>query len=289
MHGWLTKTLHYASIGAVLQRFLMRCAVMNCFFESWPMRNPLPRHIALPGTSNFRDLGGYTGAQGHSVRWRTVFRSDHLAGLTPEGVQQLQQLGVHRAADFRGVQERAADSYAWPHLQVHALSVEPTVVQKAMGMLNAGGQLSVEDTVAIMEQTYRSFVRDNATHFANFFDLLLQSDQPLVFHCTAGKDRTGWAAALFLEVLGVSRSDIQQDYLLTNQFYQRPAALRARAAQSIPQEVLDVVWRVQPAFLDSAYSMVNQEYGGMQTYLREVLQLDDDAQHELQQRYLQAE
>ena len=268
MHGWLTKTLHYASIEAVLQRFLMRCAVMNCFFESLPMRNPLPRHIALPGTSNFRDLGGYTGAQGRSVRWRTVFRSDHLAGLTPEGVQQLQQLGVHRAADFRGVQERAADSYAWPHLQVHALSVEPTVVQKAMGMLNAGGQLSVEDTVAIMEQTYRSFVRDNATHFANFFDLLLQSDQPLVFHCTAGKDRTGWAAALFLEVLGVSRSDIQQDYLLTNQFYQRPAALRARAAQSIPQEVLDVVWRVQPAFLDSAYSMVNQEYGGMQTYLR---------------------
>ena len=251
------------------------------------MNAPRSRHIALPGTTNFRDLGGYVGDGGRPVRWRTVFRSDHLAGLTPEGVAGLEVLGVQRAADFRGVQERAADSYAWPHLQVYALSVEPTVVQEAMAMLTTGGTLTVEQTVGLMQDTYRSFVRDNAWRFAEFFQLLLRAETPTVFHCTAGKDRTGWAAALFLEALGVSRSDIQKDYLLTNQYYQRPAALMARTASAIPQEVLDVVWRVQPAFLDSAYAMVEQEFGDMPSYLREVMQLDAAAQDALRARYLQ--
>ncbi|MBP9940753.1 MAG: tyrosine-protein phosphatase, partial [Comamonas sp.] len=76
--------------------------------------------------------------------------------------------------------------------------------------------------------------------------------------------------------------------LLTNQFYQRPAAMAARAALAVPQEVLDLLWRVQPGFLESAYAMVQREHGGMQSYLREVMQLDDAAQHALRARYLQA-
>ncbi len=108
-----------------------------------------------------------------------------------------------------------------------------------------------------------------------------------MFHCTAGKDRRGWAAALILEALGVARADIEHDYLLTNQFYQRPAAMAARAAQAMPQDILDVLWRVQPSFLASAYDMVEREHGGMQRYLREVMQLDEHALHALRARYLQ--
>ena len=244
------------------------------------------RYLALPGTTNFRDLGGYIGHQGRSVRWRTLFRADHLAGLTPEGLQQLQALGIQRSADFRGVLEREHDGYAWPELHAHVLSVEPTVVQKALALVHAGGQLSVEDTVVMMQETYRCFVRDNADRFAQLFHLLLEEDSPLVFHCTAGKDRTGWAAALILEALGVARSDIAQDYLLTNQFYQRPAAMASRAALAVPPEILHVLWRVQPAFLDSAYALVDTQYGGMQTYLSEVLKLDASALRALRERYL---
>jgi len=209
------------------------------------------RHIALQGTTNFRDLGGYVGHQGRPVRWRLLFRSDHLAGLTPEGVQGLHDLGVHRSADFRGVQERAADAYHWKGLHAYALSVEPTVVQKALALVQAGGRLTAQDTVVCMQDTYRHFVRDNAAQFAQLFQLLLEKDAPTVFHCTAGKDRTGWAAALILEALGVARADIDRDYLLTNQYYQRPAAMAARAAQAVPQEILNVLWKVQPEFLAS--------------------------------------
>lgn len=246
------------------------------------------RHLALPGTTNFRDLGGYTGHQGRSVRWRTLFRSDHLAGLTAESLGALQALGVQRSADFRGLQERTIDAYAWEGLHTHALTVEPTVVQRAIAMLQAGGSLSVPETVVMMQETYRSFVRENAGQFAQLFRLLLEDDAPTVFHCTAGKDRTGWAAALILEALGVARADIEHDYLLTNDYYQRPAAMASRAAQAVPANVLHVLWRVQPEFLHSAYAMVEAEYGGMPSYLREVMQLDDAAQTALRARYLQA-
>ena len=252
------------------------------------MTRPAPptRHIPLPGTTNFRDLGGYVGHQGRTVRWRTLFRSDHLAGLTPEALQQLQQLGINRSADFRGLQERTADAYVWDGLHTHALTVEPTVVQKAFALIHAGGQLTATDSVALMQETYRHFVRDNTAQFAQLFHLLLETDTPTVFHCTAGKDRTGWAAALILEALGVARRDIEQDYLLTNQFYRRPAALAARAAQSVPQDILNVLWRVQPEFLSSAYEMVERDYGGMSSYLREQMQLDSAALNQLRACYL---
>lgn len=252
------------------------------------MSHPAPsRHIALPGATNFRDLGGYVGHQGQTVRWRVLFRSDHLAGLTPEGVQGLQGLGVKRSADFRGVQERLAAAYHWEGLHTYALPVEPTVVQKALALVQAGGSISPAETVGFMEDTYRSFVLQNADHFAQLFRLLLEEETPTVFHCTAGKDRTGWAAALILEALGVARADIETDYLLTNQYYQRPASMASRAAQAVPQEVLNVLWRVQPEFLASAYEMVEREHGSMQTYLREVIQLDEAALNALRARYLQ--
>lgn len=249
---------------------------------------PLARHIALPGTTNFRDLGGYTGHAGRSVRWRVLFRSDHLADLTEPGLQTLQALGIRRSADFRGAQERNAEGYAWEGLQVHTLSVEPTVVQKALALVHAGGTLTAADSVALMQETYRHFVRHNTAQFSRLFELLLQDASPTVFHCTAGKDRTGWAAALVLEALGVARTDIERDYLLTNHYYQRPAAMASRAAQAIPQEILDVLWKVQPGFLHSAYEVVERDYGDMPTYLREALQLDTQALTHLRERYLAA-
>lgn len=247
----------------------------------------LPRSIALEGTTNFRDLGGYEGADGRSVRWRRLFRSDHLADLTAQDLHALQQLGVTRSVDFRGVEERVAHGYDWPGLHLHALTIEPTVVQRAFALMQQGHQLTPQETVALMQDTYRSFVIDNADRFATLFRMLQDSDQPLVFHCTAGKDRTGWAAALILLALGVPRETVREDYLLTNQLYRRPAALAARAAQSVPQEILDVLWRVQMPFLDSAFALAEERYGTMDRYLTEALGVDPAARRKLAALYLE--
>ena len=242
------------------------------------------RSLKLAGASNFRDLGGYTGADARPVRWRRLFRSDHLAALTPQDAEVFTSLGVTRVFDFRGRDERAAVPYELPGVAQHPLPIEPTVVQRMKDLLDAGEAITPERTVALMQQTYRGFVHDNADRFAELFAHLLADDAPLVFHCTAGKDRTGFAAALILLALDVPRPVVMHDYLLTNALYQRPPGMGSHALE----EVLRVLWRVQEEFLDAALHMVDNDFGGLQAYLVDVLGVDAAAQKELAGRYLQA-
>lgn len=250
-----------------------------------PPAMPLPpdRSLRLAGASNFRDLGGYRGQAGRPVRWRRLFRSDHLAALTPEDAAAFRLLGVTRAFDFRGVSERAAVPYELPGVAQHALPIEPTVVQRMKDLLDAGEVVTPAHTVELMQHTYRAFVNDNAGRFAALFAHLLDSDAPLVFHCTAGKDRTGFAAALILLALGVPREVVMQDYLLTNDYYRMPLYDQGRASP----EVLNVLWRVQSEFLDAALHAVEQDHGGVDTYLARELGVRTPERERLAALYLE--
>ena len=246
----------------------------------------MPRHpdraLPLNGASNFRDLGGYLGADGRTVRWRKLFRSDHLGALTDDDAKTLGGLGVGRAFDFRGTTERASVPYALKGVSQYSLPIEPTVVQRMKDLAEAGQVVSPEQTVELMQQTYRAFVHDNAARFATLFEHLLESDAPLVFHCTAGKDRTGFAAALILMALGVPREVVMQDYLLTNEHYRMPPLDESRA----PREVLHVLWRVQEDFLNAALDAVDQDYGGMPSYLAQEMRIGDAERRHLAALYL---
>lgn len=217
----------------------------------------------LHSASNFRDLGGHTGHEGRRMRLRRVYRSDHLAALTAEDRTTLQGLGVTHRIDFRGVSESAALPSEVAGITTLALSIEPTVVHRVQALLAEGSVPTEAETVALMCQTYRGFAREGAPIYARFFRHLLEQPTPLVFHCTAGKDRTGFAAALLLSALGVSRDDIVHDYLLTNRLYVRSPLVEARG----PAHVMDVLWSVQPAFLDAAFTTIDDEFGGLPGYL----------------------
>jgi protein-tyrosine phosphatase len=240
------------------------------------------RSLPLQGASNFRDLGGYAGAQGRPVQWRKLFRSDHLGDLQAADVAQLETLGLARVCDFRGVVERAAYPCAMPGPAVHALSIEPTVVQALEDFAVRNQGIQEADAVRLMQQTYRAFVTDNSVRFAELFSHLLHSDAPLVFHCTAGKDRTGFAAALILSALGVSRDDIMQDYLLTNQLYKPPAMVGGDA----PPEVRAAVRRVQADYLQASLDVVQADFGGMENYLEKGIGLTAGDRQRLEYLYL---
>ncbi|GGH52310.1 protein-tyrosine-phosphatase [Comamonas phosphati] len=240
------------------------------------------RTVNLDGASNFRDLGGYRGRDGRRLRWGRLYRSAHLAHLTPQDLVALQMLGVTRSADFRGMAESQHLSYSWPQLTRHALVVEPTVVQRAQAMLEAGDGLTPGKTEELMHDTYRSFVQVYGPRFAQFFTLLQQGDAPLVFHCTAGKDRTGWAAALLLTALGVDEEQIMQDYLLTNSLFKRPTQIYG----DMSAEVLDVLWRVQPSFLMASVELARAQHGSVDGYLTEALGVDAAARERLAELYL---
>jgi protein-tyrosine phosphatase len=243
----------------------------------------MPDRLALAGASNFRHLGGYTGHAGRRVVSHRLFRSDHLGALTREDVACLRELGVRRVLDLRGAAERATAPCALADVTVHSLAIEPTIVQKLSALIEAGHRLTPDEVVDHMKDTYRGFVRQNTHRFSELFRHLLEADAPLVFHCTAGKDRTGFAAALILASLGVGAQDVMRDYLLTNERL-RPLE---PSRHGLAPEVQMVLWRVQPDFLHAALEALETDYGGMEGYLREGLGLGAPERERLRALYLE--
>src|SRR6187397_632560 len=117
------------------------------------MSDTPPRHFNLAGASNFRDLGGYPASGGRSVRWRQIFRSNHLGHLTEADVEVLRGLGVKSAFDFRGTEERVAAICGVAEIAVHSLPVEPTVVAALRARLAAGAPLSSADALEVMRDS----------------------------------------------------------------------------------------------------------------------------------------
>jgi protein-tyrosine phosphatase len=239
--------------------------------------------INFRNAPNFRDLGGYAASNGLIVRRGKLFRSDHLGALTAEEFSSIQTSGALRVCDLRGVAERTTAPCALQHATVHSLPIEPTIVQKLNELVAAGHKLSPSDVVALMQETYRGFVRGNTHRFAELFSHLLESKEPTVFHCTAGKDRTGFAAALILRSLGVPAEDVMRDYLLTNERLKPEPASR----HGLAPDVVTVLWRVQPEFLDAAFKAVAEDYGSLEAYFREGLGLRESQRERLKELYLE--
>jgi protein-tyrosine phosphatase len=249
-----------------------------------PRISGMPSQLSLTGAPNFRDLGGYTTTSGRLVRRRRLFRSDHLGNLAAADLALLSSTLGHnvRVLDLRGAAERLPTPCAIPGATVHSLPIEPTIIQKLSVLLAEGQTLSHQETVALMQDTYRNFVRGNTPRFRSLFQHVLEADDaPLVFHCTAGKDRTGFAAALLLTALGVPQDVVMRDYLLTN------ARLQGRTPQSsIPPQIHAVLWSVQADFLHAALEAVEQDYGGVEAYLADGLGLGGPERDRLKHLYL---
>jgi protein-tyrosine phosphatase len=242
------------------------------------------RHLNLAGASNFRDLGGYPTRDGRIVRWRQIFRSNHLAHLTSDDVAIVRALGVKSAFDFRGSMERTEALCSMPEISVHSLPVEPTVVAALRAIAAAGTPLSTDHAAEVMRGSYRSYVQQNTPRFRTLFTHLLQDSAPLVIHCTAGKDRTGFACALILHTLGVPEEVISEDYLLTNRFYRRDP----NSGSDLPDDVKQVLGSVQASFLAAAFEAIDADYGDLETYLQKGIGLGTAERAALSARYLQA-
>jgi protein-tyrosine phosphatase len=234
--------------------------------------------MRIDNPSNFRDLGEYVA--GGPARGR-LYRSDHLGSLSENDARQIHALGIRRVLDFRGVDERMSAACVVPDVTVHSLAIEPTIVQVLQELLDAGHDVTGQEVVAHMQDTYRGFVRTSSHRFREFFGHLLESNEPTVFHCTAGKDRTGFAAAMILHALGVSHDDVMRDYLLTNERL-KPLPLTGTV---LPRQVAEVLYRVQPEFLNAAYDAIAADYGDVDRYLGDGLGLGDAERARLRALY----
>ena len=176
--------------------------------------------LSLTGAMNCRDVGGYEIDGGHHVRRNVLFRSDRLSGLSDDAREELASYGIRTVVDFRTSAESNRDvSRLWPTVTTHApLPIGDEIAQQTefVERIRAGEITSV--TVNDVADSYIEMLTESGTQFASFLDLAADLDcWPLLFHCTAGKDRTGIAAALVLELCGVDRECVLDDYELTNE------------------------------------------------------------------------
>ena len=244
--------------------------------------------LRLASADNFRDVAGmgqgYPTRDGRRVRRGVFFRANELQ-LTHEDATSLAALGIRVIHDLRSGPEVEAHpdvevpGATWRHVEVSGIP---------MAMVDG-----LTDTAAaeqVMREVYEAFVRSPAARasYATLLRDLATEEPPHLFHCTAGKDRTGWAAALLLEIAGVDRDTIVEDYLLTNEVSSstREKYLALVAEHLGPEKVAvyEPTMVVEQGYLQAAYDAVDADHGSVEGYLRDGLGLDDDLLDELRAR-----
>ena len=248
--------------------------------------------LGLVNATNARDLGGYPAAGGRWVRRGRLYRANALNRLTEADIETLGGLRLACLIDFRHPDEidligpnrlpttPPVRQVALP-LYDPAHDVFTTVSALLTGRAGAESMVRLRDgeVAAAMLELYRWFVTSPTAReaFASALRVIASSDElPLLFHCTAGKDRTGWLSALVLSALGVDRSVITEDYLWTNELNAPGRAyVLARLTDRIEDPTLLLpLLEARLEYLDEAFAEVDRGYGGMDSYLRDGLGLD---------------
>lgn len=225
------------------------------------------RLLPMAGGFNFRDLGGIRTEDGRCVAWGVFFRADDLGGLTPEDEHYLTTLPLRTVVDFRTPEEaaRAPDKIpssvkcvlAYP---VALARIDPRTIEK---------QLEGSNPDAFMKDIYRQLVLNDEARavYTSLFALLQRGNTlPILFHCSAGKDRTGLASALILLSLGVDRETVMEDYLASARHLEdKYADLRNKIPRFAP------FLTVKPEFLESAFAAMEERYGSVDNYLTQAL------------------
>ena len=253
---------------------------------------PLP----FEAVTNFRELGGYEAAGGRHVKCGVFYRAPALANVkTPHDVALYKSLGVHTVFDLRSAAERTAwpdPSFGEPQrFDIHAITSQDgqEVSFDLEAIFRDNGE--ADTLLRMVRESYATMPFANEAYRA-LLRCAAQGAGPILFHCTAGKDRTGVAAALILKALGVSREDIVEDYLLTNacrttgrdQF--RGMLERAGLPAAQAQQVTEIATGVRRESIESALDAIEEKYPSFEEYLRAEFEIGAAELEDIRARYL---
>lgn len=267
-----------------------------------PVRTAL-RVLPLEGGHNFRDLGGYATEDGRTVKWGEVFRSGVMSGLTPADYDYLSGMGIKVICDFRTSQERASEPTNWQEAGVAQYLTFPDPAgadQSSFMTVFQDPDVTPEKVSQAMAAGYAQIAKDQVPAYLEMFDQLAAGDLPLAFNCSAGKDRTGIAAALLLTLLGVPHDTVVEDYALSEKVvdymadYQKAASGEEGTAEDnpyaflsqLPPELLAPLMRSDPKYIEAAFSEIEAEYGSVAAFLRDEVDVTDEKADAIRSRLL---
>lgn len=266
---------------------------------SIPGKDLMTSAVRIPVTFNARALGGLRTENG-DVLAPVLFRSDALSTLTEEGLHQLAELGIGTVVDLRtdGERQRAADVLPTDgSIRLLALPIQGGAMDEMVQELLPSGTGSVALTdaqvaemveqVPTLEDLYVAILESSPTQFATLARTVIdtaRSDRPgVLFHCTAGKDRTGLAAALLLASAGVSREDIVADYTqtetnLAGPFAHQLTALITALGLPLTPRLETLATRSPQSAIDAAMDWIEREHGSAIEYLQTGGLSDEEAE-----------
>lgn len=248
------------------------------------------RLVPLQQGSNFRDLGGYEAQGGKSVRWGLIYRSGATPLLTPGDLEVIRGLRLVDLVDLRSSEERQLAQTRIEGVAYHAIGYSAAEAVAAVKRTRDEPGRPIEQVGALhseMQTVYGLMPEMMAPHMRMLFRRLLANEGPLVFNCSAGQDRTGFAAALILSALGVPRETIMADYDMSTALRQRqyempvfdPAAFPDKPAFAMFKVSADVA-TTKPLplkaadgtpFLAYAFAAIEERYGSVESYLDKVV------------------
>lgn len=232
------------------------------------------RVLPLQGGRNFRDLGGYATEDGRRVRWGRLYRSGTMAQLTQADCEYLAGLGIRLICDLRTTGEREAAPIPWRDSAPAYWSRDYSMSFGDLRDLIKAGLPTAEQVRQTMQAGYRHLPFEQAPAYRELFKRLAAGELPLVFNCTAGKDRTGIVAALILNVLGVPRDTILEDYVLTNELLSGHRFSADGPLGHLSPEVIRSIMGSDPEYLRTAFAVIEERHGCIEHYLRDVLDID---------------
>lgn len=242
------------------------------------------RLLNFEGVSNFRDLGGYSTQEGTQVKWGKLYRSGTFAEASRADLSGLSALGLDTVIDFRSSLEKTEEPDRLPDPPGFAVVDIPVLddgnkalVGEIMARIESGNFDGFDPNQAMLTAN-RQFAGEFTPQFKQFMHTVLEANgAPVLWHCSAGKDRTGFAAAILLRVLGVPQQTIMQDYMAS-----RAPALEARKSQLQMLELfkgeeaarkLAILMGVEEAWLQAGFAQIDTTWGSFDNYVRNGLQL----------------
>lgn len=227
------------------------------------------RILPMTGAFNFRDLGGIKLADDRKVKWGKLFRADELTNLTEEDVEYLESISISSVIDFRAENEikRAPDKLPKSARFKYPLAITPGAMRTDGAQSRAMASFSNQ-----MKQMNRLYVSDPACVRAyRIMFTVIQNNlsAPIVFHCSAGKDRTGMATALILFALGASEETVLEDYMLSKKHIgDKYTAMVEKYPRTAP------IFTVKRTYLEAGIEQMKNDYGSIENFLTQELKVD---------------
>jgi protein-tyrosine phosphatase len=239
------------------------------------------RQVYFRDVVNFRDIGGIVTTEGRTVCWGKIYRSDNLSKLEKHEFRKLDELGIKTVYDLRTPTEIREKADNLPtnikYFNTPTVADNGDLLSQMRGRV-LRGEISDEESTQLMLALYRSCVSDNIPELRKLIYDLLNADAPELYHCSAGKDRTGVVTALLLSILKVDRDTILKEYMLSN-YYRRKklhnifykAKLARVVTPHIGLKAIENFMKVDEHYLNAAFDVIDTQYGGIDNYIQNEL------------------